>query len=312
MDCGQRDLRSYRFVDKMSTNHVRLNSDVFFVCLTHALCTEREEVMGLLIGEIDSQNVSHVCSVIMLRRSDKRKDRVEISPEQLSAASTQAEALAEALKREIRVIGWYHSHPHITVWPSHVDVATQASYQLMEPMFVGLIFSVFEDPLKERERSGEQSRISRESGSAGQGPENNREEKQARVQVTCFQSKRSPEGGETPVYSRVEVPLHIVPVSHISSICLDPLVQLPLIFCDEEEGAYSMTTQYELDNLTKLLNSTVYTKSLCHIGQVISGPLLQALELRLINNELKLKRLQKKKEELVATLVRLQNECISS
>ena len=27
----------------------------------------------------------------MLRRSDKRKDRVEISPEQLSSASTQAE-----------------------------------------------------------------------------------------------------------------------------------------------------------------------------------------------------------------------------
>lgn len=23
-------------------------------------------------------------------------------------------------KRPMRVIGWYHSHPHITVWPSHV------------------------------------------------------------------------------------------------------------------------------------------------------------------------------------------------
>jgi BRCA1/BRCA2-containing complex subunit 3 len=39
--------------------------------------------------------------------------------------------------------GWFHSHPHITVLPSHVDVNTQAMYQLLEPGFVGLIFSVF-------------------------------------------------------------------------------------------------------------------------------------------------------------------------
>ena len=24
------------------------------------------------------------------------------------------------LQRPIQVLGWYHSHPHITVWPSHV------------------------------------------------------------------------------------------------------------------------------------------------------------------------------------------------
>jgi BRCA1/BRCA2-containing complex subunit 3 len=42
-----------------------------------------------------------------------------------------------------RVIGWYHSHPHITVLPSHVDVRTQALYQLLDEGFVGLIFSVF-------------------------------------------------------------------------------------------------------------------------------------------------------------------------
>lgn len=56
----------------------------------------------------------------MMRRSDKRPDRVEISPEQLSAAAIEAEVLADRLKRRIRVLGWYHSHPHITVWPSHV------------------------------------------------------------------------------------------------------------------------------------------------------------------------------------------------
>lgn len=62
----------------------------------------------------------------------------------------------------------YHSHPHITVRPSHVgnesvrktliyklffknkiiiplDVRTQANYQGMDPEFIGLIFSVFQN-----------------------------------------------------------------------------------------------------------------------------------------------------------------------
>ena len=43
----------------------------------------------------------------------------------------------------VRVIGWYHSHPHITVLPSHVDVATQASYQQLDAGFIGIIFSTF-------------------------------------------------------------------------------------------------------------------------------------------------------------------------
>ena len=55
------------------------------------------------------------------------------------AASEFAESLAGAR----RVLGWYHSHPQITVPPSRVDTATQATYQTMDQDFVGLIFSVF-------------------------------------------------------------------------------------------------------------------------------------------------------------------------
>lgn len=127
----------------MAVQAVHLEADAFLVCLNHALSTEKEEVMGLCIGEVDTSRIVHIHSVIILRRSDKRKDRVEISPEQLSAASTEAERLAEMTGRPMRVVGWYHSHPHITVWPSHVDVRTQAMYQMMDQGFVGLIFSCF-------------------------------------------------------------------------------------------------------------------------------------------------------------------------
>ena len=36
-------------------NSVELTADTYLVCLTHALSTEKEEVMGLLLGEVGGQ-----------------------------------------------------------------------------------------------------------------------------------------------------------------------------------------------------------------------------------------------------------------
>lgn len=36
----------------MVVNSVELSSDTYLVCLSHALSTETEEVMGLLLGEV--------------------------------------------------------------------------------------------------------------------------------------------------------------------------------------------------------------------------------------------------------------------
>jgi BRCA1/BRCA2-containing complex subunit 3 len=70
---------------------------------------------------------------------------VEASPEQLASAMAVAEKLSERNGTKIRVIGWYHSHPHITVLPSHVDVRTQASYQMLDEGFIGIILSTFNE-----------------------------------------------------------------------------------------------------------------------------------------------------------------------
>ena len=116
----------------------------------------------------------HICSAFAMRRSDKQPDRVEISPEQLSAAAIKAEVstlcsmslshclwragvplcrnsalqldlflfldahaqqLAANLQRPIQVLGWYHSHPHITVWPSHVG---KSEFHVTIPVPTGL------------------------------------------------------------------------------------------------------------------------------------------------------------------------------
>ncbi|XP_026530475.1 lys-63-specific deubiquitinase BRCC36 [Notechis scutatus] len=261
----------------MAVQAAHLEADAFLVCLNHALSTEKEEVMGLCIGEVDTSRIVHIHSVIILRRSDKRKDRVEISPEQLSAASTEAERLAELTGRTMRVVGWYHSHPHITVWPSHVDVRTQAMYQMMDQGFVGLIFSCFIE---------------------------DKNTKTGRVLYTCFQSIQAQKSSE---YERIEIPIHVVPHNTIGKVCLESAVELPKILCQEEQDAYrKIHSLTHLDSITKIHNGSVFTKNLCSQMSAISGPLLQWLEDRLEQNKQRMHELQREKEELLEELAALE------
>lgn len=58
---------------------------------------------------------------------------MEISPEQLSTASAYAEELTKRLNCPMNILGWYHSHPHITVWPSHVgEIAITKLYNYIQ------------------------------------------------------------------------------------------------------------------------------------------------------------------------------------
>ncbi|KAK1163279.1 lys-63-specific deubiquitinase BRCC36 [Acipenser oxyrinchus oxyrinchus] len=251
----------------MAVNAVHLESDAFLVCMNHALSTEKEEVMGLCIGEVDTDRIAHIHSVIILRRSDKRKDRVEISPEQL---------LAEMTGRPMRVVGWYHSHPHITVWPSHVDVRTQAMYQMMDQGFVGLIFSCFIE---------------------------DKNTKTGRVLYTCFQSVQAQKGSE---YERIEIPIHVVPHETIGKVCLESAVELPKILCQEEQDAYRrIHSLAHLDPITKIHNGSVFTKNLCSQMSAISGPLLQWLEDKVEQNKQNIAELQLEKERLTLELTDL-------
>lgn len=139
-------------------------------CINHALISEGEEVMGLLLGDIqdngNGSNVTNIWRALPQIRNDRRKvrvsftclytrlfrcapavlkyascairaqiiglsrsvlaqDRVECGGEQMADVAKQAEQISQQTGRLTRVVGWYHSHPHITVLPSHIDIATQ-------------------------------------------------------------------------------------------------------------------------------------------------------------------------------------------
>ncbi|XP_018014822.2 lys-63-specific deubiquitinase BRCC36 [Hyalella azteca] len=111
-------------------SEVVLSHDVYMVCRQHAYTTDAEEVMGLLVGsyiqsesdkEKNEQNVTcDVIHAVILPRSDKRKDRVKISPEMLIQGQQKAEEISKTSKTRVNVVGWYHSHPKTTAVPSTI------------------------------------------------------------------------------------------------------------------------------------------------------------------------------------------------
>jgi len=155
----------------MSLVLVEVSLDAYHACLEHVMFHQGQEMMGLLFGQCvqldDGTNdrVIRFHASKVMKRKDKRPDRVEISPEDLSLGMVDADELNTVIngceqsnaKRnqmtddgdsqeqplQVRCLGWYHSHPKITVWPSHVDLGTQAKLQAMDPHFVGLIFATY-------------------------------------------------------------------------------------------------------------------------------------------------------------------------
>lgn len=127
----------------LPVSHIKITSQCARALVSHALTTENEEVLGLLLGyyiEKDKDGLGGsviICSTHILRRHDKRPDRVEVTTSDLSLASQYAESVG------LDVVGWYHSHPHITLHPSHVDLKTQHLYQYLNERFIGIIISCF-------------------------------------------------------------------------------------------------------------------------------------------------------------------------
>ncbi|KAI8838258.1 JAB1/Mov34/MPN/PAD-1 ubiquitin protease-domain-containing protein [Chytriomyces cf. hyalinus JEL632] len=179
---------------------VIITADVYLALSTYALATEKEETLAMLMGTTDltSSNVV-VSQCLFCQRKDKRRDRVEISSEQLSQAISHADATKTA------VVGWAHSHPHITVLPSHVDLRCQRDQQMLSEAFVGVIISVFND------FKGIQ-----------------------RVQVIAFRTIK--DGGDLV---RVEVPVFIQPGGGIQPDALRQLMRIPEIFLQEEKEFFS-------------------------------------------------------------------------
>eukprot|EP00656_Telonema_subtile_P020219 TRINITY_DN21372_c0_g1_i1.p1 TRINITY_DN21372_c0_g1~~TRINITY_DN21372_c0_g1_i1.p1 ORF type:complete len:397 (+),score=115.13 TRINITY_DN21372_c0_g1_i1:167-1357(+) len=234
---------------------VEVAPDAYFMCLSHALITDQEEVMGLLVGETEevpgtSDSVARVAGVHILTRSDKKPDRCEISPMQLAGASAEAERLAGITGRPIRIIGWYHSHPHITVLPSHVDVRTQGAWQMMDDTFVGLIFSVF----------------------------NEEASKTQRIQTIAFQSVLVPEAS-CETFTQRDVPISLVPHGWPQTLLgvrsPETLSSLARVLFEEEIEMVTQASEQASSVLQQMHHQSIHNKFLSKFVEYTIQPFRQ-------------------------------------
>ncbi|KAJ3372987.1 BRCA1 BRCA2-containing complex, subunit 3 [Kappamyces sp. JEL0680] len=210
--------------------------------------------------------VAHVKATFLLARKEKKKDRVEIDSQLLSLAMEEAES------RGLTVIGWIHSHPKITILPSHVDLATQLNFQSFDQTFFGLIYGCFH----ENQNSSQ------------------------RLQLLCFQSRVD---AETGANEKVDIPLQIVPGEPPSA---SMLLQVPKTYIKEE-----LLSQQELAQnvpVTKeLVDRKLFTGTNTHPGDETLSSLSNSSPVELLSSAL---RLAKIKASLVdPILLTLQSGC---
>ncbi|CAN0179143.1 unnamed protein product [Pylaiella littoralis] len=308
----------------MSLQQCTLSWQAFTTCASHAMSTEKQEVMGLLLGRWkdggggggggsgsggSTSSTVTVDHAMILTRTDKREDRVEVGYKQLAEAADIAERMSAQLGQDTRVVGWYHSHPHITVLPSHVDVRTQGQYQSMDKRFIGLIFSVFSDDSSSKvgtiEVTAFQARDTSEvthvdAGNEGGGGRGN-------------QGGGGGAGGGGGGWERTEVALSLHGPGHKSSTtplsdALERVVRLQdTLFGEERAGYLAALRQSDTaagqeggeesldaesperrrrrskgaDLLSKLFCSAVYSKSLAALSGDSAVPLVQTLRSQL-------------------------------
>ena len=225
-----------------------------------------------------------VAGAHILTRVDKRPDRCEISEIQLANARATAERLSTEIGRTVRIVGWYHSHPHITVLPSHVDVRTQGSWQMMDSCFVGLIFSVF----------------------------NEENDKALRFQTTAFQATevQNPLGG-TQTFEQVKVPVHVVaqgwPQEILGVRAPQYMVELVKVLCSEEETEFKKAMQQAQERapgnaLMGVYHNAIYEKCLVKLIEYGAIPLQHSFEGMLAANAAKMEVLKEEEGRLRAAL----------
>jgi proteasome lid subunit RPN8/RPN11 len=96
---------------------VRISSEALAAIRAHAAADPAREVCGLLLGQTD-----HVTAVTpALNVAPHPSRHFEIDPVALFAA-IRAERAGGS-----RLVGYYHSHPHGSAWPSQTDRASAAA-----------------------------------------------------------------------------------------------------------------------------------------------------------------------------------------
>ncbi|GJJ76776.1 hypothetical protein EMPS_09135 [Entomortierella parvispora] len=109
------------------------------------------EIIGFLAGDWNPETrMIHIKAIFPCRSLPTGQNHINVEMDPTS----EFEVRQEIEKRNMRIVGWYHSHPTFTPDPSLVDIENQTSYQslfkdesLNEEPFVGAIVGPYDERL---------------------------------------------------------------------------------------------------------------------------------------------------------------------
>ncbi|KAF8982766.1 hypothetical protein BGZ46_000681 [Entomortierella lignicola] len=109
------------------------------------------EIIGFLAGEWNkTTRMIHIKAIFPCRSLPTGQNHINVEMDPTS----ELEVRQEIEKRNMRIVGWYHSHPTFTPDPSLVDIENQTSYQSLfkddsvnEEPFVGAIVGPYDERL---------------------------------------------------------------------------------------------------------------------------------------------------------------------
>uniref|UniRef100_A0A7S3G9Z0 MPN domain-containing protein n=1 Tax=Palpitomonas bilix TaxID=652834 RepID=A0A7S3G9Z0_9EUKA len=269
---------------------VRVSHSAFHAMSGHAHAVESEEIVGVLLGEhVGLPGGGVVCIVHAVRpmkRADRRKDRVEVSPEDLSSCVVHAEELQAKTGHATQIVGWYHSHPHITIHPSHVDLNTQSQFEATNKNAVGLIVSCFDARGSVELGAFQTQNVSSEPitnlGALSERDMTVLESKDhaafewnmnAAFKVSNFPSHVSHEGkGNDGHLGRKWHPVFLFDGNPCFEVyCKRALIDVPLLLLEEEQELFekAMAACEKEEALRRLHHQNVFIKSLCLLSSSV-------------------------------------------
>jgi COP9 signalosome complex subunit 5 len=107
----------------------------------HARSGGSLEVMGLLLGKVDGNNMLVMDSFALPVEGTETRVNAQAQAYEYMAAYIEA---AKQVDRLENAIGWYHSHPGYGCWLSGIDVGTQMLNQQFQEPFVAIVI----DPIR--------------------------------------------------------------------------------------------------------------------------------------------------------------------
>eukprot|EP00878_Enallax_costatus_P014132 GHUV01014781.1.p1 GENE.GHUV01014781.1~~GHUV01014781.1.p1 ORF type:complete len:297 (+),score=86.88 GHUV01014781.1:958-1848(+) len=293
--------------------------------MTHALSTEAEEVMGLLLGDLRGSKdslVAHVRRAVPQIRTDRRKDRVETSPEQMAACSALAEHVTSSMGVPTRVVGWYHSHPHITVLPSHVDVNTQAIYQMLDAGFIGLIISVFNTNSTTKEQTVQMTAFQSEPGSSSsiEGCSSaDLEGLDSQTQAAMIVSAADMQESAANNWQRREVPLVVESHSNNPSTLSDYVEVQKMLLAEELQAhrLHSSSSSQPISSnihqpLLQLHDASLHQQALLQHAECCAAPALAMMRQLASQADLQMQQLEAENQRLQGLLASLQGQEVST